>query len=171
VVLPLFDWLITNLVVPPGAKQNEIDIPFEYKGMWEGVLKFFGVDNAMHLPATMLSGIKTNFKMSDLGGLGSGTLQAIYAHKTTLEDFQLPRAAGDSAVLVCARQMGADELLLAAIGRLDVIRGKKALNSTKLHNGVHWYCTASKSIGFAPDATVNQQNADNHDKASQCRLS
>jgi len=170
VMLPLVDWLTTNLVLPPEAKHNVIDIPSEHKGMWEGVLKFFGVKEAVCLPGTMFSGIKTNLKMSDLEGWEDAFCEP-YSHKTTLEDFQMPGIPGDSAVLVGAKKAGADELLLAAIGRLDVITAEKLQNHTKLHNGVYWYCTPDHSMGFAPDATVNMGRADTHDANCPYRMS
>jgi len=169
VMLPLMDWLTTNLVLPPGAKRSKIDMPSEYMDMWGSVLEFFGLEKVVY-PPMVFSGIKTNFKMSNLAGWEVVVCKP-YSDETSLEDFQLPGVPEDSAVLVRARKAGADELLLAAMGRLDVITANKALNATQLHNGAYWYCTAGKSIGFAPDATVCMDNADSHDRESLCRMS
>jgi len=172
VMLPLVDWLTAHLDLAPGEKHRDVGIPSEYTDIWEGALKFFGLKAVVcpePLPM-MFSGIKTNLKMSDLEGWEVAFCKP-YVHKSSMEDFQLPGIAGDSAVLVGVRKAGADELLLAAIGRLYVITADKPLDSTKFHNGVYWYCTAGKSIGFAPDAKVIMKNADTRDAASSCRMS
>jgi len=180
VMVPLMDWLTVSLDLAPGTKHHDVDIPSEYMTMWQGTLKFFGLENvvnpesmmpeSMKLQPMMFSGIKTNLKMSDLRGWEVAFCKP-YSYKTSMKDFQLPGVAGDSPVLVGARKTGADTLLVAAIGRLDVIRAEKPLNSTKLHNGVFWYCTVGTSMGFAPDATVKMNFADTQDQASSSRMS
>jgi len=135
-----------------GENHRDVTIPSEYKEMWQGALKFFGLEAAVGPKAIMFTGIKTNLKMSDLQGWEVAFCKP-YSHPTSMEDFQLPGVAGDSAVLVGARKTGADELLLAAIGRLDVITAKTDNNSTQLHNGIFWCCSPDvrHSFGFWPE--------------------
>jgi len=175
VMLPLVDWLTAHLDLAPEEKHRDVEISFEYKDMWQGALRFFSLEEAVHPgplnpEPIMFRGIKTNVKISDLEGW-EVAFSRPYAHESRMEDFQLPGVPGDSAVLVGAKKAGADELLLAAIGRLDVITAEKRKNHTKLHNGVYWYCTAGSSMGFAPDATVTMTEADTHDRNSPYRMS
>lgn len=120
---------------------------------------FVGLEAVVGPEPVPFSGIKRNPGMNDLKSWEAAFCEP-YGHISRMEDFQLPGVARDSAVLVGARKFGASELLLAAIGKLDVIVAKTTLNSTKLHNGVHWYCTPGQSMVFAPDANVEIFPAD-----------
>ena len=59
-------------------------------------------------------------------------------------------------------------LLLVACGNCSVVLQKTPRNTPNLHNGAYWYYTPdisdSKSMGFAPTATIFQNNPDGYDK-------
>jgi len=136
--------------------------------MWECALKFFGLEPVVQTNPMMLSGCQTNLKMSGLMGWEVAFCTP-NLHKTSMEDFLLQGVAGDSATLEVAAKAGSGELLTPAIERLDVIRAEKIFNSTELHNGVYWYCTAGTSIGFAWNDTVLIYDS-HHDQDSPRRI-
>jgi len=170
VMMPLVDWLTVCLDAPPRATPPDIIIPKEYRDMWDGVVKFFGLESLVQPPFAVFSGIKTNLKISELQDWDMAFCKPYY-HSTTLADFELPGIARDSVVLMGAKKADTDELIVAAIGRLDIITAEKTSNSTQLHNGVHWYCTPGRSMGFAPNSTVQMQDVDVHDVDCPMRLS
>merc|ERR1712151_927843 len=81
-----------------------------------------------------------------------------------------PNLAGGS-LLVAARRSGEKTLALAAMGNADIVTAKTDGCKTNLHNGVHWYCKARKSIGFSPSEVVHLNNADDEGLESHERLS
>jgi len=170
VMLPLIDWLTACHGLPPGTRRPTIAIAAGCEDLWCTVVKFFGLESIVQSPPVMFSGIKANFKVSELHGWNIAFCKP-YSHKTSLEDFQLPDVAEDSAVLVGARRASTDEMIVAAIGRLDVIVNHKMKHVTQPHNGVHWYCTPGRSIGFTPQEKVRMNYADTYDQCCPLRLS
>ncbi len=62
-------------------------------------------------------------------------------------------------------------LLVVACGCcLDVLSVTSA-DQPQLHSGVYWYNTPGLSIGFSPNSTIQQTNADTFDLANNQRVS
>ena len=65
-------------------------------------------------------------------------------------------------------------LVLVACGNCSVVLKKTPKNTPNLHNGAYWYYTpdsGSKSMGFAPTASISQEEGDHYDKSNNQRLS
>jgi len=145
VMMPLMDWLTACQDVPPEEKLPAINTPMGYENIWKGAIKFFGLEAAV-CPPVMFSGVMNNVKINALKGWDI----ALCKHCTenpTLADFKLPGISQDSAVLVGAKKAGTDELIVAAIGRLDVIA--KAGNFNLQHNGVYWTWVSDEFFLFS----------------------
>jgi len=94
--------------------------------------------------------------------------QETYANPTYAENLEnIPKAKW---VMVAARQLGSDKLLLAAVARRhDVL--KKTAEGTHLANGVYWYLCPRKAFGFASHPSVLLRAADTCDEKGDDRLS
>jgi hypothetical protein len=68
-----------------------------------------------------------------------------------------------------------DVLLVVACGLCDVVFTKTATKTPNPHNGAYWYYTpdveGSRSMGFAPNTTIMQNNADGFDQSNNQRVS
>jgi len=141
VMVPLMDWLTACQDMPLETKFPAIEIPNGLEIIWDGVVKFFGLESVL-CPPKVFSGVQQNLKITDL----KGWRMAVCKHcteMTTMADFKLPGVSPDSEVLVGAKKLGKDELILAAIGRLDVIATPG--NDNRHHNNVYW---SYHSLGF-----------------------
>ncbi len=95
-----------------------------------------------------------------------------YSHPTQAS--LLCKAAAESGcshLLVAAGLEGEDCLKVAALAPLEVVLGSTSGNETHLFNGVHWYNSDHKSIGFAPNGNVTLGNADTACRDDPLRLS
>jgi len=135
VMMPLMDWLTTYQDVLPEAQLPTVDIPKGLENMWEGVVNFFGLESVLSSP-TNFSGVQQNLPISDLKGWRMALCKPA-KELTTMADFSLPMISQDTPVLIGAKHPGKDELIVAAIGRLDAI----AMPGTceHQHNNVYWH--------------------------------
>jgi len=154
VMMPLMDWLTACQEVPPEAQFPTVDIPKGQESMWDGVVKFLGLQSVLPPPSLkMFSGVQRNIKLGDL----EGWVLALCKHcteLTTMGDFSLPGISWDSPVLVGAKKPDEDTLLLAAIGRHDVIATQS--NPDRHHNGVFW--TFNSHVFALSDAQLGLPN-------------
>jgi len=141
VMMPLMDWLTVCQDLPPEIKPPAIDIPQGQKRMWDGTLKLFGLE-PIACPASapsVFSGLGTRIPIRALRGW-TMAVRKRSKEPITWEDFSLTGISRDSLVLVGAKQPGTDELIMAAIGRLDVITTPGTRN--RKHNKVYWSTSA-----------------------------
>jgi len=136
VMVPLMDWLTACQDAPTEAQCPHVDIPTCQQTIWDGVVKFFGLESVPAPPSLqMFNGVKRNLKISDLEGWHLALCKHC-TELTTMADFSLPGISHDSPVLVGAKKPSEDRLLVAAIGRLDVIASQD--NQDRHHNNVYW---------------------------------
>jgi len=133
VMMPLMDCLTTCQDVPGGTQSPVIQIPKEYEKMWDGAVKYFGLESIEH--PVVFSGVKRDIKMRDLKGWRMEMCKPC-TEPTTSADFRLPGIPADSAVLVGIRKKGSDELAVAAIGHPNIIAQSDSWDVQ--HNGVYW---------------------------------
>jgi hypothetical protein len=95
-----------------------------------------------------------------------------YSHITTNDDLVKAASVCSNQVLVGA-SYGANEsqLVLAAVGPVEVLTHQTALNKPVQFGDVFWYNTAKNSFGFSPTKIITQGSADTNDKSSALRLS
>jgi len=136
VMIPLMDRLTALQDVPADAQAPTMNIPQSHHDMWDGAVKFFGLDSLFYQPpvAKLFSGVQQNLKMSDIPGWRVALCKPANL-TTTVDDFNLPGVAQDAHVLIGAKKPGKDELLVAAIGRRDVITTR---GWSQHHNDVYW---------------------------------
>lgn len=100
-------------------------------------------------PTFNFSGVKTNLPTSNLLGWRE-CFRAPYGTESELSDIQF-NCSGKKVMMACAPK-GAKNLVVAAMGDRDevfrVTGGGE--NETHEHNGVNFYFTPGKSMGFAP---------------------
>jgi len=120
-MVPLMDWLTGRQDVPADAQFPDVNVPVGMANVWDGAVNFFGLQSVLSpLPQLkMFSGVQTNLKFSDLSGWQMVLCKSDEA--MTMADFNVPGVPKDSVVLMGAKRPNEDELLLAAICRLDVI--------------------------------------------------
>jgi len=137
VMMPLMDWLTAYQDVLPEAQLPTVDIPTGLENMWDVVVKFFGLESVLSSPK-IFRGVQQNLPISDLKGWRMALCKPA-TELTTMADFSLPMISQDTPVLVGAKHPGKDELLVAAIGRLDAVAmpGK----CEHQHNDVYWQLT------------------------------
>jgi len=161
VMIPLMDWLTAFQDAPPDAKVPDMNIPQSHQDIWDGAVKFFGLESLFSQPpvARMFSGVQKNLKMSDLPGWRVALCKPAN-EITTVADFNLPGIAEDSHLLIGATKADEDELLVAAIGRHDFIRDvitKRGWN--KHHNDVYWGFKSGVFLCFR-DAPLASKGSD-----------
>jgi len=139
-MMPLMDWLTACQDSPPQTQFPTIDIPKGQEHMWDGVVKFFGLETFREQPR-MFSGVQTNLKINDLKGWRVALCKD-GTEITPMADFNVPEISQYSAVLVGAKKPVEDELLLAAIGRFDAIATDG--NRNHQHNEVYWTCYSQR---------------------------
>jgi len=137
VMMPLMDWLTVYQGALPEAQLPTVDIPKGFENMWDGVVKFFGLQTVLSSPK-FFSGVQQNLPLSDLKGWRMALCKPA-TELTTMADFNLPMVSQDSPVLVGAKHPGKDELLVAAIGRLDAVATPSKCEHQ--HNAVYWQLT------------------------------
>jgi len=137
VMMPLMDWLTTYQHAPSEAQLPIADITKGFENMWDGVVNFFGLESVLSSPKTF-SGVQQNLPISNLKGWRMALCKPA-TELTTMADFNLPMISHDSPVLVGAKHPGKDELLVAAIGRLDAVAMRS--NGEHQHNDVYWHLT------------------------------
>jgi len=105
VMIPLMDWLTAFQDAPPDAKAAIINIPPSFQDVWDGAVKFFGLESLFSRPpvAQMFSGIKNNLKISDLPGWRVALCKPAN-EITSMADFELPGIAQDSQLLIGAKK-------------------------------------------------------------------
>jgi len=116
------DWLTDRQGAPADAHVPDVKVPLGMENVWDGAVNFFGLQSVLSPSPQleMFSGVKTNLKFSDLSGWRMELCKP--AHEaTSMADFNVPGVPKDSVVLMGAKRPNEDELLLAAICRLDVI--------------------------------------------------
>jgi len=145
VMLPLMDWLTAFQDAPPDGKVPEMNVPPGHQDVWDGAVKFFGLESLFSPPcvARMFSGVQRNLKMSDLPGWRVALCKPAN-DITTVADFNLPGIAEESHVLIGAKRTDEDKLFVAAIGRRDFIREVIATRCwNQHHNDVYWGFTGN----------------------------
>jgi len=135
VMMPLIDQLTVSRDLPPHAWQPKIVIPEGYESMWDGAVKFFGLEPFGQPSPIMFKGINVNVKVSELEGW-SVALCKPFSEAVTADDFFLPGVSPETAALIGVRRAGKNVLMAAAISRLDILTSQSTVN--KLHNGVYW---------------------------------
>jgi len=110
------------------------------------------LDSMMHPPSSlttppfaMFSGIKRNLKISALDGWVISVCKP-YEKATTIPDFECDGVPQDADVLLGARKVGDDTLMVAAIGRLDIFRAPARNHN---YNGVYW-TNDDRFVAFTP---------------------
>jgi hypothetical protein len=68
-------------------------------------------------------------------------------------------------VLLAGGATGADSYLLAAAGERSAVFGSTAYDATTYNNGSYWYFNPGMSMGFAPNSTIDQNEADIRDSS------
>jgi len=164
IMVPLIDYLRLHR----DSAENQPRVPVGFERPWNSMTDFFGLRAELGVLSTW-SGIRTDVKISDMYGWTLFFCKP-YSHPTTMEDFR-SHALGSSILLLAARRTGADHLAVAAMGNADVITAERDEDTTRLHNGVHWYCRRTISVGFAPSEVVALRFADVHDWSCPLRLS
>jgi len=140
VMIPLMDWLTAFQDAPPDAEAPAMNIPPGQQDVWNGAVKFFGLESMFSQPfvAKMFTGVQKQLKISDLAGWRVALCKPAN-EITTVADFNLPGIAEDSHVLIGAKKLDEDELLVAAIGRRDFIRDVITNSGwDQHHNEVYW---------------------------------
>ena len=82
-----------------------------------------------------------------------------------------PLRPSEQYVILAGKAVGSSTIILAAAAPTSAVFTETVLNTPQLLNGTYWYNTPSKSIGFAPTATISQNTADQVDTSSVLRLS
>jgi len=136
VMIPLMDWLTAFQDAPPDARAPNINLPDGLQDLWDGAVKFFGLESLFAKPpvAKMFSGVQKHLKMADLPGWRVALCRPAN-EIISMADFDLPGIAQDSHLLIGAKKPGEDELLVAAIGRRDIISSH---GWDRHHNNVYW---------------------------------
>eukprot|EP00658_Telonema_sp_P-2_P011851 TRINITY_DN14534_c0_g1_i15.p1 TRINITY_DN14534_c0_g1~~TRINITY_DN14534_c0_g1_i15.p1 ORF type:complete len:2071 (-),score=477.87 TRINITY_DN14534_c0_g1_i15:114-6200(-) len=70
-----------------------------------------------------------------------------------------------------AKHVATQKIVLVAFGDPKEVFKETSDNNTNLHNGVHFYRSASHSMGFAPSDNISLSNADTTDRDDTKRLS
>ena len=78
-------------------------------------------------------------------------------YSSTLE--AIKASCSEKYLLEAAGQVGASTYLLAAAGERSAVFNTTATNGTTLNNGTYWYFN-NNSMGFSPNATIEQMTAD-----------
>jgi len=77
-----------------------------------------------------------------------------------------PLRPSEQYVILSGKAVGSSTITLAAAAPTSAVFTETVLNTPQLLNGAYWYNTPSKSIGFAPTATISQNTADVTDRFS-----
>jgi hypothetical protein len=77
-----------------------------------------------------------------------------------------PLRPSEQYVILSGKAVGSSTITLAAAAPTSAVFTETVLNTPQLLNGTYWYNTPSKSIGFAPTATITQNTADIADRIS-----
>lgn len=98
---------------------------------------------------------------------------ASYSAVTTSGDINLIRRYCLQNSIFCAAggRAGSDTLSLIACGNCLVVTDTTEINRPKFNTAAFWYNTPRKSFGFAPNSTINQDDADNYFSNDRLRLS
>ena len=100
-----------------------------------------------------------------------------YSHYTTKSEMETIKSSCLPSTVLClgGRDSTNDVLLVVSCGLCSVVLTPTAKNTPNLHNGAYWYYSPdiiySKSMGFAPNATITQGSADNYDTSNYQRVS
>ena len=126
----------------------------------------------------ILSGIQNNVDVIKFTEIGfSYVYNKPYSHYTASSEIDEIKNSCLPTTVLClgGRDSINDVLLVVACGLCSVVLTKTTKNSPNLHNGAYWYYTpdiaGSKSLGFAPNSTIDQCNSDYYDKCNNQRVS
>mmetsp|Transcript_97656 Transcript_97656/g.237477 ORF Transcript_97656/g.237477 Transcript_97656/m.237477 type:complete len:227 (+) Transcript_97656:2-682(+) len=172
IMMPLIEHLRVVRDTPPEETLHMPDIQASDRKAWDSMLLFFGLRDYL-TTTTTFKGVQRDVKIGSLKGWTLFFCKP-YSHKTTLDDFKPPVEHSGNTLLVGARKPGAEALAVAAMGLTSVVTERRDDQSTRFHNGVHWYCSMASghmSIGFAPNGTIDLQNHDIAQRDDPLRLS
>jgi hypothetical protein len=123
-------------------------------------------------------GIQNNVHVSKLTEIGySYVYNKPYKHKTTSSEMDEIKSSCLPTTSLClgGRDSTNDVLLVVSCGLCSVVFTKTAKNTPNIHNGAYWYYTPdvndSRSMGFAPNSTIDQRNPDYFDLSNNQRVS
>ncbi len=123
-------------------------------------------------------GIQNNVHVSKLTESGySYVYNKPYNHATTSSEMDEIKSSCLPTTYLClgGRDSTNDVLLVVSCGLCSVVFTKTAKNTPNLHNGAYWYytpdCNICRSMGFAPNSTIYQTNADSFDISNNQRVS
>ena len=112
--------------------------------------------------------------MSSLTNQGySYVYNETYSHYTTKSEMETIKSSCLPSTVLClgGRDSTNDVLLVVSCGLCSVVLTPTARVTPNLHNGAYWYYTPNYSMGFAPNATIYQNQADNYDQSNNQRVS
>jgi hypothetical protein len=123
-------------------------------------------------------GIQNNVHVSKLTEIGySFVYNKPYNHFTTSSEMDEIKSSCLPTTNIClgGRDSTNDVLLVVSCGLCSVVFTKTARNTPNLHNGAYWYYSPdvenSRSMGFAPNSTIDQRNPDDFDLSNNQRVS
>jgi hypothetical protein len=99
-----------------------------------------------------------------------------YSHVTSISEIdEIQKSCLPTSMLCLGGRNSTNVFLVVACGYCSVILSKTPKNTPNLHNGIYWYYSPdvenSQSMGFAPNSTINQANADVFDESNDERVS
>jgi uncharacterized membrane protein len=121
-------------------------------------------------------GIQNNVTISSFVGFRYAYNKP-YSHITTGTEMDEIKNSCLPTTILClgGRDSTNDVLLVVSCALCSVVLAKTEKNTPNLHNGAYWYyspdANGSRSIGFAPNSTINQYNADGIDQFNNQRVS
>jgi hypothetical protein len=121
-----------------------------------------------------VSGILNDIPMSFFLNKGFSVVYNYqYGHATTSEEINVVRNVCGASKVLCMGGLDSrnNSLLVVACGYCLDVLSLTELNKPQLHDAVYWYNTPSNSIGFAPTANIQQNQADTNDQSSNQRVS
>lgn len=104
--------------------------------------------------------------------ISSGNWTLCYSEDlgTPLVKATISNACTGTYILYAGKVSTSSNTLLLAAGERSAVFSVTGLNVTNLNNGTYWYFNDS-SLGFAPNATINQTTADTTDTNDPLRFS
>jgi hypothetical protein len=126
-------------------------------------------------------GIQNNVKFSKYAGFGV-VYNKTYDHQTISTEIETIRNSCLPTTILCLgganmteKNLEKNVFRVIACGFCSVVLSKTVKNKPTLHNGVYWYYTPdhenSRSMGFAPNSSINQEQSDSLDINNDQRVS
>ena len=123
-------------------------------------------------------GVQHNIQVSQLTQSGySYVYNKPYNHFTKSSEMDEIKRSCSRKTNLClgGRDSTNDVILVVSCGLCSVVFTKTARNTPNLHNGAYWYYSPdvenSRSMGFAPNSTIDQYYVDIVDKSNNQRVS